>query len=518
MNYIATILSSILFFTTIIALLLLIYSLRNFNIRGSKYFAFLCGSVAIFSFGYGMELQSESMKVALFWDGFRYLAGPFLCLFAAFMALDYTGNVKLFQSKSKIIILLLIPTSIVIIRYTNNLHHLYYTSISFSSNGYFNILIKQKGELYYYYMLFLTISMIYSTLIYLKTAINSSSVTHAPILIMLVASLLPWISFYMNVVNIAPYGIDFSAIVLFPSSILYTLGIFKFRILGTIPIARNAVFHHSKDGIIILDYNENIIDFNVAATLIFEQLTDKRFNNKFYSLIPNCSEIGNLTGEIEPFQFCLTKLGMEYYYSLENVKLKTVNNSTLGWLFIVSDITKLINNQKLLEVHASVDSLTNIFNRRALFELFNQELENSKQTNRPICLIMFDIDFFKKVNDDYGHQVGDEVLKYVTTKCKDCIRETDIIARYGGEEFMIILPKTKIDVAIGLAEHIRTQLEMGYCDYNNSKIKVTASFGVTGLENHTDGLTVETLIKVVDKALYSVKNSGRNKVAFESVE
>jgi len=133
-------------------------------------------------------------------------------------------------------------------------------------------------------------------------------------------------------------------------------------------------------------------------------------------------------------------------------------------------------------------------------------------------LIMFDIDFFKKVNDDYGHYVGDEVLKYVVAKSKACIRETDIIARYGGEEFMILLPKTKIEVAIGLAERIRSQLEMGYYDYDNSKIKVTASFGVTGFENYTNGLSVETLIKAVDKALYSVKNSGRNKVAFQSVE
>jgi len=403
-------------------------------------------------------------------------------------------------------------------RYTNNIHHLYYTSISFSSNGYFNILIKHKGPLYYYYILFVTISMIYSTLIYLKTAINSSSVTHAPILIMITASLLPWFSFYMNVTNIAPYGIDYCAIVLFPSSILYTLGIFKFRILRTIPIARNAVFHHSKDGIIILDYNENIIDYNQAARLIFEQLTDKYLNQKFYSLFPNHFEIGNLTAGNEPFEFCLTKLGTEYYYSLENIQLKTANNKTLGWLFIVSDITKLINNQKQLEIHATVDSLTNVFNRRFLFDLFNQEIENANQSNKPICLIMFDIDFFKKVNDDYGHYVGDEVLKYVVSKSKACIRKTDIIARYGGEEFMILLPKTKIDVAIGLAERIRSQLEMGYYNYNNSKIKVTASFGVTGFENYIAGLSVETLIKAVDKALYSVKNSGRNKVAFQSVE
>jgi len=131
---------------------------------------------------------------------------------------------------------------------------------------------------------------------------------------------------------------------------------------------------------------------------------------------------------------------------------------------------------------------------------------------------MFDIDFFKKVNDNYGHQAGDEVLKYIVAKSKSCIRDTEIIARYGGEEFMILLPNTKIDNAIVLAERIRSQLEMGYCEYNNSKINVTASFGVTGLEIYSAGLSVDTLIKAADKALYSAKSSGRNKVAFQLVE
>ncbi|MBC8061015.1 MAG: diguanylate cyclase [Clostridiaceae bacterium] len=518
MNYIAVIISSILLFSTIIAVALAIYSVKSSTVPGSNFFTFLCCAVAIFCFGYYMELQSKSMGVALFWNEVRYLAGPFLCILAVFMAFDYTGNTKLFQSKARIISLVLVPISIIVIRYTNNIHHLYYTSIALTSNGFFHILVKAKGPLYFYYILFLTICMICSTVIYLKTALNSSSVTHLPILLMFLASLLPWFSFYMNMTNIAPYGIDYSAILLCPSAILYMLGIFKFRMLRTIPIARNTVFHHSKDGIIILDYNENIIDFNQSARLIFEQLTDKYLNQNFYSLFPTLLETVNLTGENEPFEFSLTKSGIEQYYSLENIRLKTKNNNTLGWLFIVSDITKLINNQKQLEVHATVDDLTNLINRRFFFELFYREFENVKQRNTPISLIMFDLDFFKKVNDTYGHLAGDELLKYVATKSKACIRDTDFIARYGGEEFMILLPNTKIKDAITLAERIRSQLEVVYCDYNNSKINVTASFGVTGFENYTTEMSVEKLIMAVDKALYSVKASGRNKVAFQSVE
>ncbi|MCB2309725.1 diguanylate cyclase [Clostridium tagluense] len=518
MNYIAVIFSTILFSSTIIAVALAIYSVKSTIVPGAKYFTLLCSSVAIFCFGYCMELQSKSIEISLFWNEFRYLAGPFLCLFAVLMAFEYTGNTKIFESKARLIGLVLVPTSIIVIRFTNDIHHLYYTSVALESNGFFNILVKSKGPLYYYYILFLTICMICSTVIYLKTALNSSTVTHVPISLMVLASLFPWLTFYMNMTNTAPYGIDYSAILLCPSSILYMLGIFRFRILKTIPIARNTVFHHSKDGIIILDYNENIIDFNQAAISIFEGLTDKHLNHKFYHLFPKWLEIGDLSEENESFEFSLTKSGAERHYSLENIRLKTKTNSTLGWLFTVSDITKLINNQKQLEVHATVDDLTSLFNRRFFFELFYREFESVKQRNTPICLIMFDIDFFKKVNDNYGHQAGDEVLKYVATTSKDCVRVTDVVARYGGEEFMILLPKTKIDDAIDLAELIRSRLEMSYCDYNNSKINVTASFGVAGFENYSSGLSVEILIKAADRALYSIKTSGRNKVAFQSVE
>ncbi|WP_407309886.1 diguanylate cyclase [Desulfosporosinus sp. SB140] len=517
MNHIADMYSLLLFISTIIAVGLSIYSIKSSPMPGSKYFAILCGSVAIFSFGYGMELQSESLKVALFWNKFQYLSGPFIGLFAFFLAADYTGNKKLLKSKARIIVLLLIPFSITIIRYTNDFHHLYYTSVLYTSNGFFNILIKNKGPLFTYYMLYLSFIMIYSSVIYLKTIFNSSSINHVPISIMIIASLLPWLSIYMNISNTAPFGIDYSAILLCPSAILYMFGIFKFRMLRTIPIARNTVFHHSKDGIIILDYNENIIDYNEAAVLIFDQLTDKYLHQKIYNLLPELMERGTLRGENESFDFSFTKSGIEHYYSLENIRLNTENDYTLGWIFIISDITKLVNNQKRFEVYATIDDLTNIYNRRFFIELFNQEINSAKKTKDPLCLIMYDIDFFKNINDKYGHQAGDEILRYVVATSKACIRATDIVARYGGDEFMILLPETKIDDAIALAERIRSQLEMGYCIYDNHKINITSSFGVTGFENYTTDLSVEVLINEVDKTLYQGKSSGRNKVTFRSL-
>lgn len=174
--------------------------------------------------------------------------------------------------------------------------------------------------------------------------------------------------------------------------------------------------------------------------------------------------------------------------------------------------------QRILKL-AATDSLTGVLNRRAFMERMEQEIQRSLRENTSLSLILTDIDYFKKVNDRYGHQTGDMVLQRFTEQLLDSSRPYDIVGRYGGEEFVICLPGANISQSMSVAERMRSKLEeMKVLPPDSSKsIRITASFGTTafliGSKEKAD-----SLIKRADNALYKAKNEGRNRVCMESRE
>lgn len=166
--------------------------------------------------------------------------------------------------------------------------------------------------------------------------------------------------------------------------------------------------------------------------------------------------------------------------------------------------------------YATVDALTGFYNKRQLEERIKQETSNSKRQKAPLCGMMIDIDYFKKVNDTFGHIVGDLVLKTIAKVIRSQLREYDIAGRFGGEEFFIILPFTKIKEAKMVAERLRKATEECLIDISKANpdagikhINVTISLGIYEFKL-TDN--EEDLTKQADKALYEAKNTGRNKV------
>ncbi|MCX8132208.1 MAG: diguanylate cyclase [Clostridia bacterium] len=161
---------------------------------------------------------------------------------------------------------------------------------------------------------------------------------------------------------------------------------------------------------------------------------------------------------------------------------------------------------------ATTDGLTGLFNRRHFFELAENEFERSCREHQPLSLIMMDIDNFKKINDNYGHRFGDQVLKSVAQLCIESMNNNGLIGRYGGEEFIILLSGMTAEEALQFAEKIRKSVE--YHRIQNEKdenIKVTVSLGLCSLKESTGSLN--TIIEAADNALYEAKKAGRNRVA-----
>ncbi|MFT5453188.1 MAG: diguanylate cyclase (GGDEF)-like protein, partial [Enterobacterales bacterium] len=165
-----------------------------------------------------------------------------------------------------------------------------------------------------------------------------------------------------------------------------------------------------------------------------------------------------------------------------------------------------------VETLANTDPLTSLLNRRAMENAVLPLLSLNKRYEQKLCFILADIDYFKKVNDTYGHTVGDEVLVNLTSILNSCLRSSDLLSRHGGEEFLIVLPQTELDSGYLLAERIRTSIENTRT--GDEKIAVTISLGCVEIQGE-EGF--DSAITRADKMLYKAKSDGRNQTVIHDV-
>jgi diguanylate cyclase (GGDEF)-like protein len=174
----------------------------------------------------------------------------------------------------------------------------------------------------------------------------------------------------------------------------------------------------------------------------------------------------------------------------------------------------LVVKNRLLSEVSSRDTLTGLYNRWFVMEKIDSELNRALRHGSPMSLLMLDLDHFKRINDTWGHAAGDQVLQTIGKLLRDSCRVYDVPGRYGGEEFCIVLPETKTGNTTVVAERIRKRLESTAVPCGETSIVVTASIGIAGMDEpqDVDVLSPAGLIDRADRALYSAKNRGRNRV------
>ena len=291
------------------------------------------------------------------------------------------------------------------------------------------------------------------------------------------------------------------------------------------------IFDSINIGIIILDRDLNVFQWNrwmeshsgiEAEKIIGSPLIDTFPNLNTRKFLRSCKSVftfGNfcffsqkLHHYLFPFK-SISFSGSKFDYMQQSCAMGPIRgeNNEIKYLFIyVHDVTEVaMYEQKLLEMNWK-DGLTGVYNRRFLEMKLDEEFNRNKRYGGTFSVIMFDIDHFKKVNDNYGHQCGDFILKSVSSRITSAIRNVDFLARYGGEEFCCILPETGIDSATMVADRFRQAIESQEHQYDGTEIRITISLGVVTFTPDIE--TREDLVKRVDDALYKAKREGRNKV------
>jgi len=205
-----------------------------------------------------------------------------------------------------------------------------------------------------------------------------------------------------------------------------------------------------------------------------------------------------------------SKEGQGYWMDTNIIPLKDESGAVTHFASIERDLTRYKRMESQLINMALFDSLTGALSRPAFLDQSDKEVARSKRYNRPLSVMMIDIDHFKSINDNYGHAAGDNVLQIFVEAIQEVIRTTDFLGRVGGEEFALLLPDTSAKSAYHLAERVRERITKYPYLAGDMLIEVTASLGVAELQ--TRDPDIKALLNRADEALYTAKQSGRNRV------
>ena len=331
-------------------------------------------------------------------------------------------------------------------------------------------------------------------------------------------------------------GLNAAPIAYTVAGVIYFYAIYRTKLLDLIPVAHSTLIKSMTDAVVVLDVQDRIVEMNPAAGNYLGVIPDDVVGRRAREILLGWREITQpFWNQPEVRTEIIVAQDIPRYIDLNITPLTDSRNRTTGRMLVFRDITsrkrsesilkdsnKRLNEQldeirtlrDQLREQATRDPLTNLYNRRYLEEMLAQELARAARENYPVCVIMMDIDRFKRVNDTCGHKIGDDVLLSLSTLIIRHIRGFDAACRYGGEEFVIVMPKLSIETAHERAEFLRKQFANMPLPCADMKSFPTLSIGLASYPS--DGEDSETLLNAADQALYAAKNSGRNRVVVYS--
>ncbi|HRX91605.1 MAG TPA: diguanylate cyclase [Candidatus Izemoplasmatales bacterium] len=518
--------AALLFAISAFMLITFIFALtRREFLLGFVLLGLLALASGIYSLCYGGFILSDSETSMLLFAHCEFIAVPFIPLLWFFISIQQRTKVRMLPMKRYwpflIIPVLSVIASILfpwkagqdttLLQRAFIASYLYETDTAIGSG--FSTLIFQKGAMFF-------ILSAYSAALFIASAVNYYDLFHKAesahrhdILTLMVMSLAVFciLIFSLSFEQTTAISSAASPFIAGIITIFVMICLYKYEFFDLIPFAYRHLFQSVSVPIFILDKSLELISANNIARRFYGKYFDFRellFLQDFDRIDPEFYSDLMKIGEHET---SIGTDGEKKYYMAKLEKLLGAKNRTLGYLLQYIDITDHKIELARMESVATYDDLTKIFNRRVFYikaaEAFDEAILDKEQ----FSFIMFDLDNFKEINDVYGHQAGDYVLEKMAALFETALDTTDIFARYGGEEFIIFCQKRDPEDAAELAEKMRVMLDDHIFEFNNRKIRTSASFGVSG-SNGTVRKSFEKYIKDSDDGLYVSKSKGKNKV------
>jgi len=491
---------------------MLVYSWRYRNDETGREFLFLIAFAFIWTAGFTLETALTSLQAKLLISNIEFLGITLLPVAWAFLVFSYT---RLHVSRPVRMLFLLIPILTNIVIWTNPLHH-WFMGTPRIEYGIAPFPVLYLDYQFWFYTVHAPTGYIY--IIIAGVALVRSLAKVAPSYrlqgqLLLLSIALPTFTDILYVFGYSPIPYyNYTTAVFSVSGLILIWTLFKFHLLELVPLARDTIIDNLSDGILVFDHKNRIIEINPAARRSFQvagnvlgkPMTDieNEYLQMFAALIHENQieqniEIGGADGD---------------YFEVRISPVFNTRGLRIGWVATSHDITQRMNLFHKVQSMSDQDGLTGILNQRSFREQLNRMLREAKQfQDAPLTIVMIDVDYFKNINDQFGHNSGDQVLIALTHTIKAQLRKNDVFGRIGGEEFAVVLTNVQASDAYAVVERLRASIENMLVTSDGQEMRVTGSFGLISTQylEETE-LEAEKILHLADQTLYRAKNAGRN--------
>lgn len=472
-------------------------------------------ALAVYSGGYAGELLSGTLSGKLRWCAVQYFGISFLPTLWIVFTARYM-NVPLLYRKLSVAVMLALSLATLFGALTDGFLHLRYATVVLATDGPIPIISFGRGPLYWTHTIYALGAFLVGSIILVNGIFTTPQFFSRRLILMLTGTTLPWINYLFYLAGINLGGVDTIPFSISVAAGCYGLAVFRYRILDVVPVARSRVFETMSDGVIVLDSAGKIADYNEMAARIFPELRKGTISTEARVTFREREALcRHLAMDVEAeFSFSMDNGVAERHYNACVSFIRNGKGETIGRIINLRDSTETIRLLKRLTELATLDSLTGISNRRNFMDTANRQIAQHSRGRRSLSIAILDLDNFKRLNDTYGHLVGDEALRRVARELTAQVRAGDAVARFGGEEFICLLSDAGSAAAPSVVERMRAAIEgISIPIDGGATARVSASFGITCVDAVTGEENIDALLSQADLALYEAKAAGKNTVA-----
>jgi diguanylate cyclase (GGDEF)-like protein/PAS domain S-box-containing protein len=499
--------------SALISLWMGLIALRRRSVPGSLLFAMMTFSEVVWTVGYMFQMTSGDLGGKLFWNGVQFIGAIGAPLAILGFSLTFLRPSDSLWSHRAWTFFFVFAMALLVLIWSDGLHHLFRQNPTLNPGEPFPTLVFKDGPAFPLYTLFAYGALVVMVLMLFPRYLQADQLYRLQVGSVLAGTLIPWVTSMAVVLGLVPVKLhDITPLTFGVSNLVIAWALYRYHLFEVLPAARDFLVENMPEGVLVVDEQLRIVDMNPAAEKLLGMAEVKALGRNIANLPPFqkawFAEIP--ASNSRKLEIAIDRDGWNGVYELQITCPSNPRGQAVVYLMILRDICDRKCIEERLNYLAVTDALTEIYNRRHVMFRAAEEVERAHLTHEPLSLILFDIDHFKNVNDTFGHQVGDQLLRALTDRCQAALRSSDIFGRYGGEEFLIVLPDSGAPAASLIAERLRSQVESLSLCAHDSQVGVTISLGVA-TTNGEPAFSLDDMLEWVDQALYQAKAEGRNR-------
>ncbi|TVQ09350.1 MAG: diguanylate cyclase [Leptolyngbya sp. DLM2.Bin27] len=495
-----------------------------------QYFSLMMAAATFYAAVAAMEAGSVALANKIFWSTLEYVGTGGITIFFVLFTEAYVHGRSHF-TRRRLIWLSLWPLINIALVATNAWHRWIWADVVLAAPP-SNSAIYSHGPGYIFVLACLYLYSLRGIHLLGRTTLSGGPLHRRQARWLLAGALFPYLGGTLYSLKLTPAGLNLTPMSFMATGLLCFWGLFRMGVFEAIPIAREMLIEHLRDGVIVVDLEQQIVDINPQGRSL-TGLKDSAVGRSIHIALSGIPELLHHYDQGTEMPFCIW-IGSPQtcHITVQMSALRDYRGKTHGRLLVLHDTThqylselelrqanarlryqlqEIEGLQVKLKTQASRDQLTGLFNRHHLHEMLPQVLRQARQGVYSVAFVMLDIDYFKQVNDTFGHRAGDLLIQAFSQILLMHIQAGETAYRLGGEEFLLILPQATLEGGTQRADYIRQQFNVSAVPWDGTDIRTTVSGGVAVFPDHAT--QSDDLLHAVDLALYAAKRSGRNQVA-----